>query len=230
MAAVSAFRNLRTLSLKLVPPLCRVIVDSELQLLLKTWPRLEELSLKFFAGLRLAAIAKLCPLLKRLSLVVCARAMDDTELEGDAFPSLEVVELNMATPMLAFDRLFLATCGRLRRVRLFGESCPPGFLHLCRHQSGRISFPRLQKLTLGTNLTVRELGLEPEDLHHVVRALPALRHLETDSYDLRLFFENYSVPRGRISVSWGACVYCAVHDEIYHERKALAKEFPLRLL
>ncbi|KAL1454763.1 hypothetical protein MTO96_043672 [Rhipicephalus appendiculatus] len=86
------------------------------------------------------------------------------------------------------------------------------FLRYCFEYGQGLPFSRLEHLALCTTRTLRELDLEPRELHNVLKALPVLRHLETDSYDLRLFFENYCVPRGRLSLSWIGCVCCMVHN------------------
>ncbi|XP_077492352.1 uncharacterized protein LOC144103530 [Amblyomma americanum] len=190
LAGVSGFRNLRSLSLKIRPPLFSTNVDPELQLLLQSLPGLENLSLTFFTGLRLTAIARLCPQLKSLSLLDCEGPLDEVALGMHAFPSLEVVKLNVRLSVVCVGSLFLATSGRLRRLHLLGAGSSSKFLRLRKVVGGRLSFPRLEELTLNTDLTVRELGLEPEDLHHVMTALPALRRLKTDSYDVLRFQRN----------------------------------------
>ncbi|KAK8771374.1 hypothetical protein V5799_025382, partial [Amblyomma americanum] len=210
-AAISTFHFIRCLSVSLAASIRFADVDAELKSLLKTWPRLESLSLSCCGGLRLASLAMLCPELKTLRLVSCEMSSDDTPLDYDAFPLLRTVELGVKLPKVVFDAFFYATSGTLRNLRLAGDASCRGFLHLCCLHDEPISFPCLEELTLGTALTVDALQLEPEDLHHLLTSLPALRHLSTDSYDLRLFVENYCVPRGSVSLSWCECVFCAVH-------------------
>lgn len=211
LAAISAFRYLRSLSVSLATLIHFADVDAQLQGLLKTWPRLQSLSLWCCGGLRLASMANLCPQLKTLRLVSCEGSSDDTPLDSDAFPELETVEFCVKLLKAVFDAFFFATSGTLRNLRLGGDASCYGFLHLCCRHDRAIEFPCLEELTLGTALTVSALKLEPEELHNVLMSLPALRHLRTDSYDLRLFFENYCVPQGSVSVSWCECVYCGVH-------------------
>ncbi|KAL3242622.1 hypothetical protein MRX96_021010 [Rhipicephalus microplus] len=75
------------------------------------------------------------------------------------------------------------------------------FMHYCVQYDPVLPFSCLEHLTLYTSHTLHELQLEPKKLHNVLKALPVLRHLESDSYDLRVFFENYCVPRGRLCLS-----------------------------
>ncbi|KAL1421674.1 hypothetical protein MTO96_004058 [Rhipicephalus appendiculatus] len=77
--------------------------------------------------------------------------------------------------------------------------------------SDRLPFPRLEDLTLATKESLSTLKLGARDLPDFARALPALRHLETDIFELRLFVENCYVPRGRVTLSWCGCIYCDVH-------------------
>ncbi|KAK8774437.1 hypothetical protein V5799_011031 [Amblyomma americanum] len=226
VAAASSFRHLRSLSLTLAPPAIFANVDFELRLLLKAWPRLETLSLKYCGGLQLSALARLCPQIRRLRLICCQASKHDISVHAAAFPNIESVDLTTVLLKPAYEAFFLATCGRLRSLRLGDDGNAKEFLHLCTERSrGRISFPRLEELTLATCWTVRQLGLQPEDLHHVLDALPSLLRLKTDSYDLRLFFENYCRPRGRVSLSWCECVYCAVHDQFRERRQDFRTKF-----
>ncbi|XP_037581739.2 LOW QUALITY PROTEIN: uncharacterized protein LOC119464952 [Dermacentor silvarum] len=209
LASISAFRHLRSLQMSLRGPLNLADLGSELQLLLRRWPRLEELALDCCVGLRLSTIASLCPNLRSLRLILCATSTQDAPVEAGAFPNLECVELCVPALAVAFGALLLAARDTLRTVRLHDDDIC-GVLKFARRHGGDVRFPRLEDLFLKTEWSVRALGIQPEDLHSVVRALPALRHLDTDSYDLRLFFENYYLPLGRVSVSWTECAYCAV--------------------
>ncbi|KAK8757242.1 hypothetical protein V5799_000052 [Amblyomma americanum] len=170
---------------------------------------------------------KLCPELKTLRLVSCEISSDDAPLDYDAFPKLRTVELCVKLLRVVFDAFLYATSGTLRNLRLAGDASCRGFLHLCCLRCEPISFPCLEELTLDTALTIDALQVKPEDLHKLLTSLPALRHLSTDSYDLRLFFENYCVPRGSVSLSWCECVYCCVHrpcDESSDEEAAVIRD------
>ncbi|XP_050041010.1 uncharacterized protein [Dermacentor andersoni] len=207
---MSAFRHVHSLAVALAPPIAYASAHSELQRLLQNWPRLEKLSLEFCGGVRLSAIARSCPRVRSLRFAFCRWHRADSPVDADAFPELESIEWGMRVSGAAFEALFSATCGRLRTLQVYDDESCCRFLHFCAREGPRTRFPRLEELLLATNLPVRAMGLEPECLHRVVGALPVLRHLATDSYDLRLFFENYCVPRDRLSLSWAACVLCAV--------------------
>ncbi|KAH7939445.1 hypothetical protein HPB52_012700 [Rhipicephalus sanguineus] len=214
LAKVSAFRHLRSLYVLLAPNIDLRDVDSVLQRLLTKLPGLEKLRLERCGGLRLTAIAELCPKLKHLRLGDCTGSTEEAPLDVDAFPNLEILEISMVHLKVCFSALFLAIRDTLRIVRLCHDGMCMEFLHHCARQGKRLPFPCLEELTLETGLSLPALKLDPSDLHDVFKALPALRHLETDSYDLRLFVENYCVPPGRVSLSWLGCVHCAVHKPV----------------
>lgn len=217
---IAAFRHVDSLLVALGPPVIYCNVDPKLQHLLGKCPRLEKLTLEFCGGVRLSAIAALCPKIRSLRLAYCKWDEKDCPVEAGAFPALESIELSISMASAAFDALFLAACDSLRTVKLYDDQSCCQFLHLCVQQSAH--FSRLEELKLATDLSVRAMELKPELLHNMLRTLPALRHLATDSYDLRLFFENYYVPPGRVFLSWSACVLCAVHGEGVPSREQAA--------
>ncbi|KAH7934081.1 hypothetical protein HPB49_021201 [Dermacentor silvarum] len=212
LADLSAFGNLRRLKLGLYPFFGFTDVDPVLKQLLTRWPRLEELALKNCGGVRLSTIAKLCPMIRVLKLRGGVGSIEDIPVDAHAFPNLECVEISMKL-LRRTSYPFLSAIRDTLRTASFGddEMCFE-FLQFCIHYGRHLPFPRLEHLTLDTKLSLRKLELEPGKLHDALKALPALRHLETDSYDLRLFFENYCVPRGRLSLSWIGCVYCDAHN------------------
>ncbi|KAH7934054.1 hypothetical protein HPB49_020918 [Dermacentor silvarum] len=211
LAKISAFCNLRSLTVELNPCIALADVDSELQHALRRLSRLEELALENCGGLRLSTISRLCPKLKILKLEGCVVSAEDTLVDGDAFPNLEYIDVNINILKVAWNAFLSATHDTLRTARFVHDSMCFEFLQYCVRYGRHQPFSRLEHLTLNTNMSLRESEVHPEDLHDVMKALPVLRHLETDSYDLRLFMENYCVPRGRLSLSWIECVYCAVH-------------------
>lgn len=210
---VSAFRHVRRLAVALGPPVVYASVHSELQRILQNWPRLEKLTLEFCGGVRLSEIAKLCPRVRSLRLAFCRWHRADSPIAADAFPRLESIEWSMRVSEAAFDALFMATCRRIRTLKFYDDDSCCQFLHFCVQRGQHAYFSRLEELLLATDLPIRDMRLEPEELHHVLRVLPVLRHLATDSYDLRLFFQNYCVPHDRVSLSWAACVLCALHGK-----------------
>ncbi|KAH7934052.1 hypothetical protein HPB49_020916 [Dermacentor silvarum] len=210
LAKISAFRNLRSLMLAL--DLCIVFADVHLELkrLLTMLPGLEELAVENCGGLRLSTIARLCPKIKRLKLAGCMGSSEDNPVDADAFPNLECVDMNILLSSFIFNSFLCATREVLRTARFEDDGMCAEFLQYCVQHGRRLPFPRLEHLSLDTEESLRGLELEPRDLHDVLKALPAIRHLQTDSYDLRLF-DNYCVPRGRVSLLWTGCVYCQVH-------------------
>ncbi|XP_070383944.1 uncharacterized protein [Dermacentor albipictus] len=212
LAKVSAFRNLRSLVVELYPDVAFRDVDRELRKLLPTLPNLEELVLNSCGGLMLSTIAELCPKLKSLIVPNGVGSLDDIPVDADAFPYLEKVEIKMDVLNNAFHSLLSATHDTLRSACFGGDEICILFLTHCLQHGRHHPFSRLEHLTLHTEQSLRVLQLQPQDLHDVLKALPALRHLQTDSYDLRLFFENYCIPRGRLALSWVQCVHCAVHN------------------
>ncbi|XP_070383942.1 uncharacterized protein [Dermacentor albipictus] len=211
-AKVSAFRNLRSLGVQLFPDVGFREVDRELRKLLPTLPSLEELFLDNCGGLMFSTIARLCPKLKSLCVRNGVGSLDDIPVNGDAFPYLEKLDITMNVLEDVFDSLLWATHDTLRSARFGGDDVCIGFLKRCLQHGGHRPFGRLEHLILDTEKSLCVLQLQPRDLHDALKALPALRHLQTNSYDLRLFFENYCISRGRLSLSWLQCVHCAVHN------------------
>ncbi|XP_075532256.1 uncharacterized protein LOC142564934 [Dermacentor variabilis] len=211
IANVPAFSNLHSIMMEISPALGFADVSSQLQKMLTKLPGLEELALENCGGVRLSTISRLCPKLKTLRLVRCLGSQDDTPVGGNGFPSLECFEVSMDILTVAFSAFLSATHDKLTTARLGHDGMCLEFLRHCVRYGRHQPFTRLEHLTLNTKLSLPQLDIQPEDLHDVMKALPALRHLETDSYDLRLFTENYCVPRGRVSLSWTGCVLCAVY-------------------
>ncbi|KAH6935291.1 hypothetical protein HPB50_005026 [Hyalomma asiaticum] len=217
---IAAFTHVRNLLVALGPPVVYANVHPQLERLLSNMPLLEKLTLEFWGGVRLSAIARLCPGVKSLRLAYCRWSTYDFPVAVDEFPELEGIELAINIGDGAFDALFMAICGRLRTAELYDDGSCRQFLHFCARKLGR--FPRLEQLQLATKLSVRTLGLKPEMLHDALWALPSLRHLATDSYDLKLFFENYYIPYSQLSLSWAACVLCAVYGKDVSSREKAA--------
>ncbi|KAH7939444.1 hypothetical protein HPB52_012699 [Rhipicephalus sanguineus] len=184
---------------------------AHLQKLLTNLPDLEDLALESCGGIRLSTMARLCPKLKRLRLASCMGTEEDTPVDHGAFANLDCVEMEVLLLKVVFNSFLRVTRYTLRIARFGGDGTCSEFLHYCAHYGQQFPFVNLERLTLTTDKPLRSLELEPRDLHHVAKSLPKLRHLQTDSYDLRLFFEN-CVTRGRVSLSWVGCVYCATND------------------
>ncbi|KAH7934176.1 hypothetical protein HPB49_022401 [Dermacentor silvarum] len=212
LTKLSAFRNLRSLSLGFRPCAGYPDVDSALKQLLTVWPGLEELALENCSGVMLSTVVGLCPKIKALKLYGCNGSLKERPLDADAFPNLECVEISMHLMKFVFYSFLSATRETLHTAHFADDGICFEFLQYCIQYGRCLPFTRLEHLTLVTELSLRALEFEPGELHDVLKALPALRHLETDSYDLRMFFENYCVPHGRLSLSWIGCVYCHVHN------------------
>ncbi|XP_075531629.1 uncharacterized protein LOC142564496 [Dermacentor variabilis] len=210
LASVSAFHNVRDLHVSFGT--VQSVAEADLQRLLRRWPKLEALELCCCEGLRIATVARLCPNVERLRLTNFVASSQDLPLQAGSFPKLERLELSVRTYDVCLDALFVATRDTLRSVSLHDDANCSAFLHFVVRCARRVRFPQLEELVFRTQCSIRALGLRPQDLHSALpAALPALRHLQTNSYDLRLLFENYGAPPGRLSLSWIECVYCAAH-------------------
>lgn len=212
LAKISAFGQLRSLAVAFGPSFINRDIGAQLEKVLKNFPGLQELDLEHCGGIRLLTVSKLCTRLRFLRVANCVGCMNDIPVDGNAFPDLERVELDMQIRKAVFDSLLFATRNKLRIVRFDDDGLCLAFLHYCVQKGRHQPFSSLERLTLNTKESLSALKLHPEDMHDVLSALPVVRHVETDSYDLRLFFENYCTPRGRVSLSWVGCVYCAAHS------------------
>lgn len=210
-AKISAFRNLRSLR-AFWPEGDREDVGLVLKQLLEKFPDLEELGLAHCGGVVFSTIANMCREIKVLHLEDCTVSARDLTLNARAFPHLQHVEISGNMLLNTFCSFLSVTRETLRTARFGDCGMCSEFLRYCVRFGKDLPFSRLEHVALCTSHTLQELHLEPGKLHHVLKALPALRHLETDSYDIRVFFENYCVPRGRLSLSWTGCVCCTVHS------------------
>ncbi|XP_037278883.2 uncharacterized protein LOC119172021 isoform X1 [Rhipicephalus microplus] len=208
LSKISAFRNLRSLTLKFNEG----GTPEGMDLGIKHFPDLEELTMEGCDGVMLSKIAERCPQIKILRLLDCTGSTEDVRLDARAFSNLESVTLRMWMLQDTFASFLSATHKTLRTAWFGDSSLCVEFLHHSVQYGQRLPFSRLEHLGLCTKSTLREMELEPRELHHVLKALPVIRHLETDSYDLRLFFENYCVPRGQLCLSWTGCVSCEVYN------------------
>ncbi|KAL1430137.1 hypothetical protein MTO96_002396 [Rhipicephalus appendiculatus] len=215
LAKISAFRNLRSLAVAFTAGFIVRDMSTQLEQLLTKLPGLEELELENCGGIRLLAISRLCARLKILRLVNCVGSLSDVPVDADAFADLECLELDMQILKAVFNSLLCAAKNKLRSAHFCDEALCLAFLQHCVQNGRRLPFQNLERLILNTKESLSALGLQPEDLNDALHALPALRRVETNSFDLRLFFENCCTPRGRVSLSWIGCVYCAVHRPEY---------------
>lgn len=209
-AKVSAFCNLRSLMVEISPDRAIANLNSQLRGVLAASPGLEELTLDRFAGLSLSAITKLCPRLKKLKLERCRVA--ECKIPAGAFSHLEYVDMDVEIIASTFMEFMHATRDTLRVARFGSDGLCLAFLQLSVLNPLFQPFSHLEHLTLNTKLSLNCLNVTPTQVNDMIKAWPVLCHLETNSYGLRLLIENYWVPRGRVSLSWVGCVYCAVSN------------------
>ncbi|KAL1472199.1 hypothetical protein MTO96_023107 [Rhipicephalus appendiculatus] len=126
------------------------------------------------------------------------RSLDVTFHQRVAFADVDSSLAWVLTRCPGLEELGLLRCSGVRLCTI-AET-----LIGCRFRASKTShWPRKESLST--------LKVGARDLPDFARALPALRHLETDIFELRLFVENCYVPRGRVTLSWCGCIYCDVH-------------------
>ncbi|CAN7995655.1 unnamed protein product, partial [Ixodes hexagonus] len=198
LARVADLSNLRRLSLLFAGngPLCPFAPHAA-KLLRKF--DLRELTLKNFDDVSLSFLAKHCRNLRALSLVTCN--VCDEDVAEDWLPKLEEIRVGRTISIPMFLNLMLICCRRLVWLELCSDAACIMFL------DGNLpmTFSKLERLCLRTELTMDELGATVADLRTLSDRVPALRHLATDSYDIRLFFENY---RPEVKLAWTSCAVC----------------------
>lgn len=161
---------------------------------------LEELSLTHVDQLQLSLVARFCKDLRYLSFSMCSVKM---ETFSDAFPKVERLSVGSYLLARTFGSL-LASCPNLLCLELLSDYACTMFLD--RH-TPRPTLAKLTRLVLQTKQPVGILETNPDGLLTLLKSLPSLRHLVTDSYDLRLFFESYAP---HVRLSWTGCVMCEV--------------------
>ncbi|KAH7961638.1 hypothetical protein HPB52_010963 [Rhipicephalus sanguineus] len=185
-AKISAFRNLRSLR-AFWPEGDREDVGLVLKQLLEKFPDLEELGLAHCGGVVFSTIANMCREIKVLQLEDCTVSARDLTLNARAFPHLQHVEISGNMLLNTFCSFLSVTRETLRTARFGDCGMCSEFLRYCVRFGQDLPFSRLEHVALCTSHTLQELHLEPGKLHNVLKALPALRHLETDSYDYESF-------------------------------------------
>ncbi|KAH7980159.1 hypothetical protein HPB49_013471 [Dermacentor silvarum] len=164
--------------------------------------QLEHLSLKFVKDVSLRAVAEHWPRLQTLSLAECSVVdYDVDDILPGSFAGLVKLQLGSKITIHALEVL-LGTARRLVSLQLEGDLLVASFV-IC---SLLFSFLRLERLVLGTKQSLPALTLTGNNLRYLIKALPALQYVATDSYDLRVFFENY-MPW--VTLGWGHCTTCA---------------------
>ncbi|KAL3192895.1 hypothetical protein MRX96_058410 [Rhipicephalus microplus] len=185
IAAIGVFDQLTDLSLMFIAQGTLCSFQGPVEDALRNLP-LKHLSLKFFKDVSLAAVAKHWPSLETLSLPECSVIENDADdLIPGSFAGLVNLRLGANIAIPTFKSLLGAT-RRLISLCLDADLLVTSFVSHCSHGS----LPRLERLVLRTEHTLKVLDLTVKALQFLVEALPALRYVVTDSYDLRLFFEN----------------------------------------
>ncbi|XP_075733014.1 uncharacterized protein LOC142775481 isoform X2 [Rhipicephalus microplus] len=200
IAAIGVFDQLTDLSLMFIAQGTLCSFQGPVEDTLKNLP-LKHLSLKFFKDVSLAAVAKHWPSLETLSLPECSVIENDADdLIPGSFAGLVNLRLGAGIAIPTFKSLLGAT-RRLISLCLDADLLVTSFVSHCSHGS----LPRLERLVLRTEHTLKVLCLTVKALQFLVEALPALRYVVTDSYDLRLFFENI-MPH--VTLDWTQCTTC----------------------
>ncbi|KAH9368077.1 hypothetical protein HPB48_002710 [Haemaphysalis longicornis] len=205
--ALSGFEHLRSLTVSFSQ---LTDVSGELGRVLETWPRLEKLHLDSCSGVRLSTINTRCRRLTHLGLVNSEVSAEGGTSTIASFRQLEFVQVSVSIERATFDVFLTAISRNLRTINCLDDNMTSWFLSLC--CCGPVLFPRLENICLVTSSPLLKLNITPSDLWDVIKALPALRYLVTDSYDLRVFVENFWEPRGRVSLLWCDCVVCGVEE------------------
>ncbi|KAH9368076.1 uncharacterized protein LOC144180530 isoform X2 [Haemaphysalis longicornis] len=205
--ALSGFEHLRSLTVSFSQ---LTDVSGELGRVLETWPRLEKLHLDSCSGVRLSTINTRCRRLTHLGLVNSEVSAEGGTSTIASFRQLEFVQVSVSIERATFDVFLTAISRNLRTINCLDDNMTSWFLSLC--FCGPVLFPRLENICLVTSSPLLKLNITPSDLWDVLKAVPALRYLVTDSYDLRVFVENFWEPRGRVSLLWCDCVVCGVEE------------------
>lgn len=200
IAKIALFKNLIAVSLTFITRdgLCpfRGLLEQTLKEL-----KLECLSLRFIEGVSLNTIAHSWPRLQSLSLSECT--IEDESFVAGMFAGLVNLRLGLGVSFRSLE-LLVNAARRLVTLRLDGDQLCTAFVGWC----SLASLESLERLYLGTEKALKALALTAEDLQSLVKALPSLRFVSTNSYDLRLFFDNY-MPR--VTTEWCQCATCAAH-------------------
>lgn len=208
IAQVASFKSLISISLLFITqdtllPFRGLLEDTLKQL------KLEHLSLKFIQGISLNDVARNWPKLQSLSLSECS--VDNEDVVPGSFAGLVSLRLGLGISLRSFEAL-LGAARRLVTLHIDGDQLCAAFVVRC----SLGSLASLERLVLGTEKPLSELALTGEDVRFLVKALPSLRYVATDSYDLRLFFDNY-MPR--VTTDWCQCTTCAAQFPLVSEKQ-----------
>lgn len=208
VAEISRFTDITELSLTLIDLDMGYTFSGTLETALKRL-RLKYLSLRCVKDVIPTAIARHWPNLETLLLIDCTVAeSEERELQKDSLQNLVTLRMGFFCDTQSSEKLameaaetLLGATAHLVTLRVDGELLCPFFVFCCCYKS----MPCLEHLTLATNVPLPELGLTVGDLRNLVDALPSLRHVATDSYDIRLFLQCYA---RQVNVHWTQCTTC----------------------
>ncbi|KAH7932772.1 hypothetical protein HPB49_002423 [Dermacentor silvarum] len=174
---------------------------------------LTHLTLKCFKGVHLSTIARTCENLECLSLLCCY--ICDEKIQPGMFSKLKSLEISNSIMEDTFFTLLSVTEG-LTRLYLDGEGVISAYVRWPSYQ--RPIHLAMEQLTLVTDWTLPALCVMPKQLSRMIESMPALKRLSTDSYDIRLFVQNY---HPHVAVAWTTCTTCMAEfpkiDEIQQE-------------
>ncbi|XP_077493777.1 uncharacterized protein LOC144104561 isoform X2 [Amblyomma americanum] len=178
--------------------------------------RLKYLSLRLIEGVSLTAIANHWPNLETLLITECSLAVDKEQIPAGALRALSTLRMCfIAVTEAALVRAMkslLDAAAQVVTLRVDGNLLCACFICSCRYHSLR----RLEHLTLGTEEPLPVLRLTGDELRILPLALPSLRHVVTDSFDLRLFCQCY-LPC--VDVHWTQCTTCMAEFPLLDERQ-----------
>lgn len=211
LARIADFEHIRRLSITFSAdaPLCPF--GGHVVRLLKKFD-LDELSLCRVDQVQLSIVARFCKDLRSLAFSCCNVS---NETFSNSFPKLERLSVGRHISSSTL-RSLLAACPNLTRLELASDDTCAAFLD---RRSSRPALANVMRLVLKTAWTVEDLGTDADALRSLLKSLPALRHVETDSYGLRLFFENYA---SHVRLSWTGCVVCTAEFPKVSELQELA--------
>lgn len=175
-------------------------------------PLLEELSLNYFRVVSVGDIARKCPRLQKLSLVHCVLVVEGAEAvrsRKHPFPpkALEFLKIHVMCSDKDYLIALLTSCsGQVKQLWLDDSAACRTFI---RATMTKTKFSVLERLILNTDCPASDF-MKQDEYPVLLEALPALKHVSTNSYDLRLLFWYFVSPPESIKLAWCQCAICAV--------------------
>ncbi|XP_077529768.1 uncharacterized protein LOC144142271 isoform X2 [Haemaphysalis longicornis] len=157
-------------------------------------------------------IARKCPRLQKLSLVHCVLVVEGAEAirsRKHPFPpkALEFLKIHVMCSDKDYLIALLTSCsGQVKQLWLDDRAACRTFI---RATMTKTKFSVLERLTLNTDCPASDF-MKQDEYPVLLGALPALKHVSTNSYDLRLLFWYFVSPPESIKLAWCQCAICAV--------------------